>query len=32
MRVLDVPDVGSALRLLHLVGANVRRPRPADDL
>jgi DNA repair protein RadA/Sms len=30
MRVLDVPDVGSALRLLHLLSADVQRPRSVD--
>jgi DNA repair protein RadA/Sms len=32
MRVLDVPDVGSALRLLQLLTTDVQRPRPVEDL
>ena len=31
MRVLDVPDVGSALRLLHVLTTDVQRPRPVED-
>ena len=32
MRVLDVPDVGSALRLLQLLSTDVQRPRSVEDL
>jgi hypothetical protein len=31
MRVLDVPDVGSALRLLHVLDAGGQRPRAVED-
>jgi DNA repair protein RadA/Sms len=32
MRVLDVPDVRSALRLLHLTDSGTQRPRPVHEL
>jgi DNA repair protein RadA/Sms len=32
MRVLDVPDVRSALRLLHLLNSEHQRPRPVEGL
>jgi len=30
MRVLDVPDVRSALRLLHLLESEHQKPRPVE--